>query len=103
MDSNLIGMTVAVVTSCIWTFGALLFASAGKRIGSFSVNAYRTIIAVGFVTVSHFVLLGVPLPVVASEQWFWLGMSGIVGLGIGDFAVLMHACNGTTLQLKDKL
>lgn len=88
MDSNLIGMTAAVVTSCLWTFGALLFTSAGKRIGSFSVNAYRTIIAIGFLAVSHFVLLGVPLPVATSEQWFWIGMSGIVGLCIGDFAVL---------------
>jgi drug/metabolite transporter (DMT)-like permease len=88
MGSNLIGMTAGVVTSCLWTFGALLLASAGKRIGSFSVNAYRTIIAVGFLAVSHFVLLGVLLPVAASAQWFWIGMSGIVGLGIGDFAVL---------------
>ena len=88
MDSNLIGMTAGVVTSCLWTFGALLLASAGKRIGSFSVNAYRTIIAVGFLTISHFVLLGVPLPVATSAQWFWIGMSGIVGLCIGDFAVL---------------
>jgi drug/metabolite transporter (DMT)-like permease len=88
MDSNLIGMTVAVVTSCVWTFGALWLTSAGKRIGSVSVNAYRTIIAIGFLTVSHFVLLGVPLPVLASEQWLWIGMSGIVGLCIGDFALL---------------
>ncbi len=87
MDPNLIGETAAILTSCLWTFNSLLFASAGKRIGSFSVNAYRIIIAVGLIAVAHTILLGALLPAATSEQWFWIGMSGIVGLGIGDFGL----------------
>ena len=87
MDANLVGETAAIFTSCLWTFNSLLFASAGKRIGSFSVNAYRIIIAVGLLAVAHTILQGTLLPAITSEQWFWIGMSGIVGLGIGDFGL----------------
>jgi drug/metabolite transporter (DMT)-like permease len=36
---------------------------------------------------AHAVLLGALLPVVSGAQWFWLGLSGVVGLGIGDFGL----------------
>jgi drug/metabolite transporter (DMT)-like permease len=87
MDANLIGEMAAILTSCLWTFNSILFASAGKRIGSFSVNAYRIIIAVGLLAVAHTILQGTLLPAITSKQWFWIGMSGIVGLGIGDFGL----------------
>jgi drug/metabolite transporter (DMT)-like permease len=48
------------------------------------VNAYRTVIAVGLLLITQFVLLGTILPLASGPQWFWLGASGIVGLGIGD-------------------
>lgn len=87
MDLNLIGETAAIFTSGLWTFNSMLFASAGKRIGSFSVNAYRIIIAIGLLGVAHVMFLGSLLPAASNEQWFWMGMSGIVGLGIGDFGL----------------
>ena len=85
LDPNIVGETAAVATSCLWTLNSLLFASAGKRIGSFSVNAYRIIMAVGLLVLAHAILLGTILPVATSGQWFWMGLSGVVGLGIGDF------------------
>jgi drug/metabolite transporter (DMT)-like permease len=85
LDPNIVGETAAVATSCLWTLNSLLFASAGKRIGSFSVNAYRIIMAVGLLVLAHAILLGTILPVATNGQWFWMGMSGVVGLGIGDF------------------
>jgi len=84
MDLSLVGETAAVVTSCLWTGSSLFFTSAGKRIGSLSVNAYRTVIAVGFLVVTHLIVLGTILPAASSGQWFWMGISGVVGLGIGD-------------------
>jgi len=74
----------AVLTSGLWTVGSLFFTAAGRRIGSLSVNAYRTVIAVGFLLVTHLVLLGTIFPLASSPQWFWMGASGVVGLGIGD-------------------
>jgi drug/metabolite transporter (DMT)-like permease len=70
----------------------LFFASAGKRIGSFSVNAYRIIMAIVFLVLAHVILLGTILPMATDGQWFWMGLSGVVGLGIGDsgyFAALV--------------
>jgi drug/metabolite transporter (DMT)-like permease len=87
MDSNLIGETAAILTSCLWTFNSLFFTSAGKKIGSLSVNAYRTAFAVILLTSAHILFLGTALPAATDEQWFWMGLSGIVGLGIGDIGL----------------
>jgi drug/metabolite transporter (DMT)-like permease len=43
--------------------------------------------AVGLLGITHTILLGSPLPTASSEQWFWIGLSGIVGLGMGDFGL----------------
>lgn len=84
LDSNNLGQAAALATSCLWTITSLFFTSAGKRIGSLSVNAYRTVIAVGFLAVAHLIVLGTVVPLANSAQWFWMGASGIVGLVIGD-------------------
>ena len=84
MDLNIVGETAAIVTSCLWTISSIFFTSAGKKIGSLSVNAYRTLMAVVFLTLTHMILLGSLLPIASSAQWFWMGSSGVVGLSIGD-------------------
>ncbi len=84
MDLSLIGETAAVITSCLWTVSSLFFTSAGKRIGSLSVNAYRTLIAVCFLVITHLIVFGSVMPVASGGQWVWMGISGVVGLGIGD-------------------
>jgi drug/metabolite transporter (DMT)-like permease len=84
LDASVLGETSAVATSVLWTISSIFFTSAGRKIGSLSVNAYRTIMAIGFLVVTHAILLGTLLPVASSEQWLWMGASGIVGLGIGD-------------------
>ena len=84
LDPNIVGEFAALATSCLWTITSLFFTSAGKKIGSLSVNAYRMIIAVGFLAVAHVILLGTVVPLANSTQWFWMGASGIVGLVIGD-------------------
>jgi drug/metabolite transporter (DMT)-like permease len=87
LDPNILGETAAVATSCLWTINSLFFTSAGKRIGPLSVNAYRIIMAVGFLVISHAILFGTIVPMATNGQWFWMGMSGIVGLGIGDYGL----------------
>ncbi len=87
MDSNLVGETAAILTSCLWTFNSLFFTVAGKKIGSLSVNAYRTAFAVILLVSAHVLFLGTALPAATNEQWFWMGLSGIVGLGIGDIGL----------------
>ncbi|OFY51329.1 MAG: hypothetical protein A2X22_01265 [Bacteroidetes bacterium GWF2_49_14] len=80
-----LGEIAALVVAICWTLSALFFEKAGRKIGSLSVNIIRLVWA--------FLLLGVTLlftkhtffPLDATAyQWFWLGLSGIVGLFLGD-------------------
>ncbi|MFB3887877.1 MAG: DMT family transporter [Candidatus Bathyarchaeia archaeon] len=87
MDANLLGNSAAILTAFLWTGSSILFTSAGKRMSFFSVNAFRSAITVGMLALAHVVLLGYVLPAASGEQWFWMGLSGIVGLGIGDFGL----------------
>lgn len=82
---NFLGEISALAVAICWTLSALFFEKAGRKIGSLSVNIIRLVWA--------FMLLGVTLlftkhtffPTDATAyQWFWLGLSGIVGLFIGD-------------------
>jgi drug/metabolite transporter (DMT)-like permease len=87
MDSYFFGMTAAVFVSFLWTLNSILFSEAGKRIGSATVNAFRIIVAVLLLGVTHIILFGTIIPAANQDQWLWMGISGIVGLGIGDFAL----------------
>jgi len=62
-----------------------MFTLAGRRVGSAVVNRTRLILAVIFLSLVHLILLGSIFPWSAEPQrWFWLGLSGIVGLVLGD-------------------
>ncbi len=87
MDMYLVGATAAAVTSALWTINAILFTSAGKRIGAISVNAWRILFAVILLWVTQALVFGKLFPDATGEQWFWIGLSGIIGLGIGDFGL----------------
>lgn len=65
----------------------MLFTSAGKKIGAFSVNVYRTTMAIALLVCAHAVFLSAVLPIASGAQWLWMGLSGIVGLGIGDLGL----------------
>jgi len=84
MDSLAVGESAALFTSFLWTMSSLFFTTAGKRMGWLSVNAYRTLIAIVLLAISHLLLLGTFVPLASSAQWFWMGLSGVIGLGIGD-------------------
>jgi drug/metabolite transporter (DMT)-like permease len=87
LNPSTIGESAAILTSCLWTASSLFFTSAGKKFGAFSVNTIRTTIAIGLLIAAHVVLLGTILPLANNGQWLWVGLSGIVGLGIGDFGL----------------
>jgi drug/metabolite transporter (DMT)-like permease len=83
--SGVIGETAAVTTAVLWTACAILFASAGRRIGALSVNAYRIVMAVVFLSLAHLVRFGTVVPAANHGQWFYMGLSGVIGLALGDF------------------
>jgi drug/metabolite transporter (DMT)-like permease len=62
----------------------MLLASAGKRIGSLTVNRWRLVFSTLFLTLFHFILNGHLLPQANGDAVFWMALSGITGLAIGD-------------------
>lgn len=87
MDLYIIGALAALLTSLLWTINAVLFTSAGRKIGAISVNAWRILIAAALLWTAHLFMLGRILPEATGEQWFWMGLSGFVGLCVGDFGL----------------
>jgi drug/metabolite transporter (DMT)-like permease len=103
MVQELVGESSAIVVSFLWTTCSLLFAYAGKRIGALSVNAVRIIAAVGMLGAAHILWFGTIIPEANGQQWYYMSLSGIVGLAIGDFGyfgtlVVLGPRRGTLLM-----
>lgn len=82
---EIIGELAALATALFWSFTAVFFSEAGKRIGSFHVNKIRLVFAILIYTLVLSLTTGHPFPThVNSEQFFWLGLSGFIGLVLGD-------------------
>ncbi len=80
-----LGEVYAIITAIFWTFTALAFTSAGKKIGSLAVNFWRLIIGLSFLFIWCFITLENTIPLnVPINSWFWLFLSGFIGVFIGD-------------------
>ena len=85
---SFIGEIAALTAAFFWGFGALLFESAGTRIGAFATNVLRIVLACLFLGFTLYLQSGYVFPLYATQQnIFWLGLSGIIGLAIGDGAL----------------
>jgi len=83
-----LGEIAALLTSVMWTFSAIFFTFAGRLIGATSLNRLRLAFALVFLSLTHWAMQGSLLPLSAApERWLWLGLSGIVGLTLGDQAL----------------
>ncbi|NPV57954.1 MAG: DMT family transporter, partial [Anaerolineae bacterium] len=80
-----IGELAALFTSFCWSLSAIGFTFGGRLVGSQVVNRVRVALAFLALLVINWALYGKPIPFDAgSERWFWLTLSGIVGLAFGD-------------------
>jgi drug/metabolite transporter (DMT)-like permease len=79
-----LGETAALATALSWSFTAIFFTKASDRIGAITVNRTRLIMAVLLLALAHLFIFGSPLPAAGVREWLWLGLSGLIGLTIGD-------------------
>lgn len=82
--SSILGELAALATSGLFSITSTFFTLAGRRLGSLALNRLRLVGAIFYLLLAH-ALLRLPLPVhVAPDRWFWLGISGLIGLVLGD-------------------
>lgn len=82
------GEFAALLTAFFWTITALAFESAGKKIGSLSVNLIRLTMAFVLLSAFSWIMRGVVFPTDASvHNWVWLSISGLVGFVLGDLVL----------------
>jgi drug/metabolite transporter (DMT)-like permease len=91
MNENLpfFGELVAVLTTLCWSIGIFPFTEAARRLGPNTMNNLRLLLALILLTLisavmhpeSFLLLFSSP----SQNQWLWFGLSGIVGLTLGDY------------------
>jgi drug/metabolite transporter (DMT)-like permease len=100
MNSSVYGEIIALLTTLSWTICVFPFTEAARRLGPNETNHLRLILAVLMLTAGSLIFFPLsfgdlfikPTP----ENWLWLGLSGIVGLALGDyFGFTMYAILGT--------
>lgn len=79
------GEIAALATSFCWSFTSIQFTLAGQRVGSGVVNRIRLVLAMVYLSLAHLLLYGELWPIHAEPfRWGWLGLSGTIGLVLGD-------------------
>lgn len=83
------GIFFGFLTSLSWALGIFPFAEAGKYYGANSINTFRLMLATVLLMIFLMVFQGCSLSYLfyfpKPEAWFWLGLSGFVGLSLGDY------------------
>ena len=80
-----IGEMAALFTSVCWSLSAIGFTKSTERVGSVITNRVRVLLAMLMLILINTVLYGQPVPLHAgAARWAWLGISGIIGLSLGD-------------------
>jgi len=82
------GEIMAITAAIIFSWTSVLFTTAGQRLGVTLVNLLRLPGATICLALTHLVITGHiwPQNLGAMDQ-FWIGLSGVVGLAVGDSAL----------------
>ncbi len=94
------GITAAFITLVCWTIGTFAFTRASQLVSPKPLNRVRLVFATILLSIITVIFSGsftelFLLPTL--EEWLWLGLSGIVGLSIGDyFAFYAYRLIGST-------
>lgn len=79
------GLLFSLLTSVCWALTSIFFTAGGKQVGSRVVNRVRLLFGFLLLGVTNLVLYREFIPLSAApDRWLWLGLSGLVGLVLGD-------------------
>jgi drug/metabolite transporter (DMT)-like permease len=82
--SAVLGELAALATSVLWSTSSTLFTLGSRRQTPQIVNRVRLVGAVILLGLSHLIFLGYLIPRETTFIWLLLGLSGIIGLALGD-------------------
>lgn len=88
------GELAALGGSLSWATCSIFFTAAVKRLGAPALNLVRLWMALGLLVLSLLLWKGTLVPAgAASADWFWLALSALVGLVVGDlfYFASLHA------------
>ncbi len=96
------GIIFGLLTTLTWSLGIFPFTQAARRLGVNPLNHFRLVLALLFITIISVIINRNEFVALFRQDhlqaWIWLGLSGIVGLTIGDyFAFKMYAILGARL------
>ncbi len=79
------GELAALGTAITWSISALIFTSAGHKMGSFTMSHYRMLFGLVFISALNFIANKSFYPVgIAATNWWLLGVSGFFGFFLCD-------------------
>lgn len=81
MDDRLFYCGLSLLSACSWALGAILWRKLGEQLSSYSMNLGKTVI--GSLCLG-FMLFFVGLEPISATSTMFLGLSGIIGIAIGD-------------------
>jgi drug/metabolite transporter (DMT)-like permease len=80
-----IGEIAGLLTSLFFAVNAIIITRAGAQVGSIVLNRTRVVFALAYLVLLNALLYHELLPLDAgASRWIWLGLSGLIGLAIGD-------------------
>ena len=88
--SELVGQIGALVAALMWGVSSTFFTLGGKRQTHQAVNSIRLLGATLLLGISHILIIGTLIPDASLYVWLMLGLSGVMGLALGD-GLLMWA------------
>ena len=86
---NYLGAAAGVTTAVLFAGTSVLFTEAVRRLGAVTVNAVRLALAITLLAITHRLATGLWIPPAIVGQVAFLALSGVVGLVIGDQALLI--------------
>lgn len=88
MNFPFLGELASLGTSLMFSIGPTFFTLGGRLVGSAVVNRVRLLAALAMLALAHLLIYGSLLPLdAATSAWFWFGLSGVIGLTLGDAAL----------------
>lgn len=100
--TNSLGIFFALLTTLSWSIGIFPFTEAARRLGSNALNHFRLLLATVLLIIASVIINANGFTELFTRDflyvWLWFGLSGIIGLTIGDyFAFSMYAILGARI------